>query len=64
MSTCDSCKWWFKCGPDSTGFDRGIGGCSHPKLDGPDAVDSLTVETDQPVGILTGPKFGCIHHEN
>lgn len=65
MNTCDTCKFWFaRCEDDRTETI-----CTNENLDcdkrgetacGCDAY----AEGNRTGAILTGPKFGCIHHES
>lgn len=68
VKTCDTCKWWGseKYKEDETlKFDYRL--CNHPKLfpNGEAPEDGLT-DAGMDAGyqdLITGPKFGCIHHE-
>lgn len=60
MRTCDTCSWWRK-----SSDEEGV--CVHPKLSDEDnlAIDGLAGH-DIEMGVMppcTGPKFGCIHHQ-
>lgn len=59
MNTCDTCKWWELCFPKSTDHQ-----CGHEKVGWllNSAPDAATHDYED-VPIITGPKFGCIHHE-
>lgn len=66
MNTCDTCKWWGT-SPEPR-FEPHLRGCSSDKnMAGyhvehvPD--DGMLVENDEGWGFVTGPKFGCVHHE-
>ena len=56
---CKTCKWWSKQEwPD----DAGKRACLNQKLDTLDGKDTLYApycDTE----VLTGPDFGCVHHE-
>lgn len=59
MNTCDSCKWWGKPSKEHNGRFRW---CDCAMVDG----SSMTIADEEPFSagvIVTGPKFGCIHHE-
>lgn len=62
MNTCDTCKWW----EDFKLKRKPCGGCSNLKLSryqvSPDGlcINNQDMDGQQPV---TGPKFGCVHHE-
>lgn len=62
MNTCDTCKWWRNFNLS----ERNCGGCENQKLSNysvwPDGcvINNQDMDGQQPV---TGPKFGCIHHD-
>ena len=63
MNQCKTCDFWGEFGTQES-----FGICHHPKLADLGAVrgqgpDVLGYEFDEGVAILTGPEFGCIHHE-
>lgn len=72
MNTCATCKHWQ---PNIAGKpQRPIGACYAPKMqsstlaimDDPTAAgldDCWSAVNAPPIVLLTGPKFGCIHHE-
>ncbi len=62
---CETCKWWAANNDSQTGWAttrRPYFFCSHPqvRLSKPTGDDGL-VAADWL--IATGPKFGCVHHE-
>lgn len=62
MSTCDTCKWW----EDFHLTTKKAGACNNPKLLNYDVYpDGLSVSDQDIEGQRpnTGPKFGCVHHE-
>lgn len=62
MNTCDTCKFW---GKEHHAETENRKFCKHRKLD-PDVyegMDFATVYDGIDSLIMTGPKFGCIHHE-
>lgn len=71
MNTCDSCKYW---NPKESQANAGWGGqCDHPKMiseqkknydQAPEDDGTVVMAHDYyPAYLSTGPKFGCIHHE-
>lgn len=64
MNTCDTCKWWALKGTDKLFVCHQS--CYHPKVsNGQFGIhDSLKIAVAEKTGeVMTGPKFGCIHHE-
>lgn len=72
MKTCDTCKFW---NPAESQADAGWGGqCDHFKMlseqkqniSEPPSDDSTVARAHDyyPAYLSTGPKFGCIHHED
>lgn len=58
MNTCDTCKWWNALPNSNDRF------CLHPKVGGlGDGKDDEAYHDYEDVYIMTGPKFGCVHHE-
>lgn len=63
MKHCETCKWYKI--PEKWGHI-----CTCPKISygykTPDyrGDDRLVVEDDVGWGMIPGPKFGCIHHNN
>jgi hypothetical protein len=61
MNTCETCKWW-----DGRGFHHSNWGtqrrCISEKADSVDD-DAMFAESDDVAYVITGPRFGCIHHE-
>lgn len=58
MSTCDTCRWW-------NSKDAKSGVCENPALDDNASHNEFALEiaTEDPRAcIVTGCKFGCIHH--
>lgn len=66
MNTCDTCKWWAPYGSDVPKYPKGISLCWHDRI-GP--IDPLPARDDKFLSTMslsravTGPKFGCVHHE-
>jgi len=67
METCDTCKWWAPYGSDVPRYPKGTSLCWHHQI-GP--IDPINTDSEDyastmtPGGrVVTGPKFGCIHHE-
>lgn len=63
MNTCDTCKWWREQKnidhvPEGQCYCPGITTGGYPLENG--AVFGYPVGGQH---LLTGPKFGCIHHE-
>ena len=57
MNTCKTCRWWGL--HESDGPQKG---CYCPKLE---SKDSDGARCDDPgATLMTGPDFGCIHHED
>ena len=61
--TCDTCKHW-----NTLPTDEGrMGGCLHPRLvnENDPSIDGLSYAGvyEELAVLLTGPKFGCLHHE-
>lgn len=71
QSLCKTCFFWDEERRDRSvrQFDREgiLRICGHPKLSDLGFVsghsDSLAYEYDEGGLILTGPEFGCVHHE-
>lgn len=70
MNTCDTCKWWGnkKEAYSDTGSDN-IKPCGSPCIDTDyTGEDCAEVENnghqDERSFFITGPKFGCVHHES
>jgi len=72
MNTCDTCKWWDT--EDVHTLCSSIAGdCKFPKsltpeqmlrgVDIPEDWCDTQIGDDDRTMFLTGPKFGCIHHE-
>jgi len=62
MKNCKTCKWWAEQGEKKTRV------CSHEKLTesfGRQAYadDALTYTYTEDGWFLTGPDFGCVHHD-
>lgn len=63
MKTCDTCKFW-NVDPLTYIPQDSHRLCSHRKIDGTrDDDDTLNSNADYDYGVTTGPKFGCIYHE-
>lgn len=69
MNTCDTCKWWRAPEGDSEkSLCPKIGDCVNPKFD-KHLEETLEDEmwagerASSPLNPLTGPKFGCVQHE-
>lgn len=70
MNTCDSCKWWIAALPEEDCEIGVMRFCKNSKLhadlfddhDLSDEMGQFGMDAGYPVQI-TGPKFGCIHHE-
>lgn len=68
MNTCDTCKWWE--GPSGISF-RSIGKCKNESLGRvvlildiePDNLGVFGISDEEKHPVVTGPKFGCVHHE-
>jgi len=67
MNTCKTCKFWTD---NPWGHPVPRGSCLSPKfLYGYNialdkiAPDEVLVENDEGWGFVTGPDFGCVHHE-
>lgn len=69
MNTCDTCKHWKS--HSELGYDPGyewcreFGECSLMEEAGPKSIvelDRLVLIPDYGESVLTGPKFGCLHH--
>lgn len=57
MNTCDTCKWW------QDQWDEGNEGlCKNSKVYESEDAHVIVYADSQP--IVTGSKFGCIHHES
>src|SRR5687767_2121879 len=64
METCKTCKWW--CLPDDGAGSHPPkrGQCIHPKLrPNNEAQDGARGGGHYDYGVLTGPDFGCVHHQ-
>lgn len=64
MNTCDTCKHW---GTGSWGSNLDVSACGKLETE-PAAHDikpdsAYAVDKQGMAGFMTGPKFGCIHHE-
>ncbi len=64
---CQTCKWWERGRPSSkTGVCHAVEewdmytSFSRPPSEEP---DSFTLNSDEGATLITGPHFGCIHHE-
>lgn len=67
MNTCKSCKWWGVNLADAH-LQDGYGSCDFPEMledvrHQIPADDNAYCYTNEPGNIMTGPNFGCIHHE-
>lgn len=69
MNTCKTCRWWGFEKEEVTRLHKTIAkACGFPKVDindeGYEAVTGDKFGLDYPVcDLITGPLFGCIHHE-
>ena len=57
MNTCDTCKWW-----GGLSDEPPMRKCKKQDW----GEDSVYIANAEPYGggeVVTGPKFGCIHHE-
>lgn len=68
MNTCDTCKWWDR---QSYSVDPPFVGrkCFSPLFEdsGSGNPEGSVTQSGMDAGyveLLTGPKFGCIHHES
>lgn len=73
-NTCDTCKWWDTeySPPDNLHksdrfyHDLGMKECLSPKFNDSDEPDGFAIdgcEMGNSPFVVTGPKFGCCHHE-
>ena len=72
MNTCKTCKYWTTIKGSSCSrkeADR-LHFCNAPKIKYGYGIeecdisdDGVLIEEDEGWGMLTGPDFGCIHHE-
>jgi len=58
LKTCDTCKWW-----SDIELYGGVRNCTSKKLNQGGGDDELSAVGYDVYSIETGPKFGCIHHE-
>lgn len=68
MNTCDTCKWWSVYGSHTAPrYPRNLSLCWHHNIGPIDGtltqLDDYLSTTQFGVRAVTGPKFGCIHHE-
>lgn len=63
MNTCDTCKYWEHHSDMIDDPTWPTKKCLCPKMeDGYEGDDACTSDGEE-YGIMTGPKFGCIHYE-
>jgi hypothetical protein len=62
MNTCDTCKWW---GDKDISAGENMSFCEKDLMPGiPDSIQAEDIPKFSGYArIVTGPKFGCIHHE-
>lgn len=60
MSTCDTCKHWHPY--RETSLFEGMGVCQNDKTTQP-VYGPETAYKANMASLSTGPKFGCIHHQ-
>lgn len=61
MNTCDSCRWW---GSDVSSEEEDHNKeCEKATWFRPNDDDGFGIDSGINSRIVTGPKFGCIHHE-
>ena len=64
MNTCKTCKWWDK--EPFYSQDCPMRECKHPKFGTDSRLSDGLAQAGMDAGyvnILTGPDFGCVHHE-
>lgn len=63
MNTCDTCWWWL-----GTDISAGVNMRFCKKRMMPGSDESMQAEDIYPftdyARIVTGPKFGCVHHQS
>lgn len=55
---CETCKWWEK--PVKERENQGR--CTHRSMDSEEDDGIYVMCQDQIDCLITGPKFGCVHH--
>jgi len=64
MNTCDTCKWWCKSLEET---DKPPMQCDNDKLHldlrGNDTCGCDGYTEHRSGAMITGPQFGCVHHE-
>jgi hypothetical protein len=72
MKTCETCRFWMPTDLDpGQSIDIQYGACIHQKMDYTSddwtPAEDGTAQTGSDAGWptwITGPRFGCIHHES
>ena len=70
MNTCETCKYWGHSRNHAADEGQRLKSCIAPKIEYGYGVDEddipgdgAHIEDDEGWGMVTGPKFGCVLHE-
>lgn len=60
MNRCKTCKWWDTSHREYSPLPAGYGECS---IEYQTETSGVFGRYDTTSGVITGPEFGCVHHE-